>query len=174
MKQRGVTMPKWPALTALCAVLAINFSLAQVAHAQSDCIRQTMINQKYCGSEAVKLSRFVPDRPIGDFRVACAAHDNCYVSGGEQVVRLMEGRFRASLLSVTPEQRREFKVEMQGMKAGCDITFREDMGAACRKVPLGTRTVCKTAANVYLLGVAAGANRAFNQAVDSAFTCRSR
>jgi hypothetical protein len=87
----------------------------------------------------------------------------------------MEGRYRMSLLRVTPEQRREFRTEMQGMKANCDITFREDMGAACRSVPSGrARLACRTAANIYLIGVAAGANRAFNQAVDSALTCRSR
>lgn len=80
-----------------------------------------------------------------------------------------------SLLRVTPEQRREFKTEMRGMKASCDIEFREDMGTACRRVPFGrARVACTTAANIYLLGVAAGANRAFNQAVDSALTCRSR
>jgi hypothetical protein len=144
------------------------------AAAQSGCIRETMANQVYCGSEAVRVSRYVPDRPIGDFRGACITHDQCYASGGAQIVRLMEGRYRMSLLRVTAEQRREFRAEMRGIKAGCDIDFRENMGAACRRVPAGIRAVCNTAANIYLLGVAAGADRAFDQAIDSAFTCRSR
>jgi hypothetical protein len=133
-----------------------------------------MMNQDYCGSEASRLSRLVPERPIGNFRAACAAHDQCYASGGEKVVRLVEDRYRMSLLRVTPAQRSEFKTEMRGMKADCDIRFREDMGDACGSVPPGARKLCKTAANIYLLAVAAGANRAFNQAVDSALTCRSR
>jgi hypothetical protein len=173
--RRPASMQRLSALASIVAVISFNVAASERASAQSGCIRQTMANQRYCGSEAVPLSRIVPDRPIGDFRAACATHDRCYASGGEQIVRLMEGRYRMSLLRVTPEQRREFRTEMQGMKAGCDITFREDMGAACRNVPSGrTRTACQTAANIYLLGVAAGASRAFNQAVDSSFTCRSR
>ena len=171
---RKAGMQRLSALASIFAVVSFNLAASERAFAQSGCIRQTMANQRYCGSEAVKLSRIVPDRPIGNFRAACAAHDHCYASGGEQVVRLMEGRYRMSLLRVTPEQRREFTTEMRGMKASCDIEFREDMGAACRDVIFGARTACKTAANIYLLAVAAGANRAFNQAVDSALTCRSR
>jgi hypothetical protein len=167
-------MHRLSALASILAIVSFNLTASDRAFAQSSCIRETMANQRYCGSEAVKLSRLVPDRPIGNFRAACAAHDHCYASSGEQTVRLMEGRYRMSLLRVTPEQRREFKTEMQGMKASCDINFREDMGEACRSVPFGTRTACNTAANIYLLAVAAGANRAFNQAVDAAFTCRSR
>ena len=167
-------MHKLPALASVLALILFNVAASERASAQSGCIRQTMMNQDYCGSEASRLSRLAPERPIGNFRAACAAHDQCYASGGEKVVRLMEDRYRMSLLRVTPAQRNEFKTEMRGMKADCDIRFREDMGAACDRVPLGTRTACRTAANIYLLAVAAGATRAFNQAVDSALDCRSR
>lgn len=157
----------------LLAAVALNFTTSERLFAQSSCIWESMLHQDYCGSESIKISRYVPDRPIGDFRAACAAHDRCYAAGGEQIVHLMEARYRMSLLRITPEQRREFKLETRGMKADCDIRFRADMGGACRNVPLTQRLQCATAANLYLIGVAALAGRAFDQAVDSAFTCRS-
>jgi hypothetical protein len=166
-------MRKLSTLISLLAAVAVNFTAAERASAQSSCIRESMLNQHYCGSEAIKISRLVPDRPIGDFRAACAAHDRCYAAGGEQIVHLMEARYRMSLLRITPEQRREFKLETRGAKADCDIKFRADMGGACRSVPLSGRLQCSTAANIYLIGVAALAGPAFDQAVDSAFTCRS-
>lgn len=143
------------------------------AGAQSGCIRESMANQVYCGSEAMKISRHVPDKPIGNFRGACATHDQCYASGGVQVLRLMESRYHMSLLRPTPQQRNEFKTEARGIKAGCDIDFRQNMRAACRNVPSAIQTECNAAANVYFLAVAALADRAFEQAIDYAFTCRN-
>jgi hypothetical protein len=167
-------MSKSSALTFALALVSLNVVALQPASAQSGCIRQTMMTQDYCGPQASRLRHLVPERPIGDFRAACAAHDQCYASGGERIVRLMEDRYRMSLLRVTPDQRREFRTEMRGMKAGCDIDFRRDMGAACRQVPLTGRLQCQTAANIYLIAVATLADRAFNQAIDAALTCRSR
>ncbi len=168
-------MKRLKTLVSLLAIASFHLAASERLLAQSGCIRQTMMNQDYCGPQASRLRHLVPERPIGNFRAACAAHDQCYASGGEQIVRLMEGRYRMSLLRVTAEQRREFRTEMRGMKASCDIAFREDMGAACRSVSFGrARLACTTAANMYLLGVAAGANRAFDRAVEAALTCRSR
>ena len=167
-------MHKLSALASILAVVSFNTAALERVSAQSGCIRQTMMNQDYCGPQASRLRHLVPERPIGDFRAACAAHDQCYASGGEQIVRLMEGRYRMSLLRVTAAQRNEFRTEMRGMKAGCDIDFRRNMGAACHRVPITNRLQCHTAANVYLIAVAAVADRAFNQAVDAALTCRSR
>jgi hypothetical protein len=143
------------------------------AAAQSGCIRESMANQIYCGSESKKISRHVPDKPLGNFRGACATHDQCYASGGVQVLRLMESRYHMSLLRPTPQQRNEVKADAKRIKASCDSNFRQNMYAACRDVPFVIRDKCDGFAELYYVGVVKLAGDAFDQAIDYAFSCRN-
>jgi hypothetical protein len=73
-------MRELPPLVFALAAVPLTLAGFDRAAAQSGRIRESMANQVYCGSEAAKISRHVPDKPIGNFRGACATHDQCYAS----------------------------------------------------------------------------------------------
>lgn len=160
------------------AVLGVSASIAvssiSAVHAQSTCIRQSLAKHDYCGAEGKKIIGNVPDKLIGNFKGACAGHDACYSLGAENVVRAMENRYQQSMLSASKQQKAEFKAEMRSVKRSCDRAFLSDMQRACNRVSLTDRTKCNAAAATYYAGVSALATNAFESALDTAFTCRTR
>lgn len=142
--------------------------LSTPVHAQ--CIRQSKPNHDYCGPEASKLARLVPDFALGNFRNACARHDACYQFGGEAIVRKMESRYRMSMISATSEQKREFRSDMRNLQKKCDRDFRSNLLEACRRFDIN----CRHNAQSYYTAVRALGSKWFSKATDNAFSCRTR
>jgi hypothetical protein len=161
-------------LTVLGIATALSISSISAVYAQSNCIRQSLANHDYCGAEGKKIIGNVPDRMIGNFKGACAGHDACYSLGAENVVRAMENRYQMSMLSASSQQKAEFKQEMRTVKRSCDRAFLSDMQRACGRVNLLDRPKCSAAAMAYYAGVSLAAGKAFESALDTAFTCRTR
>ncbi len=161
-------------LTGLGIAVAFSISSIGAVNAQSTCIRQSLAKHDYCGAEGSKIVGNVPDRMIGNFKGACAGHDACYSLGAENVVQAMENRYQMSMLSASPQQKTEFKREMRTVKRSCDKAFLSDMQRACSRVSLADRPKCNAAAATYYAGVSFLAGSAFEKALDTAFTCRTR
>ena len=111
---------------------------------------------------------------FGDFKGACVGHDACYSLGAERVVGLLEDRYQQSMLSATREQKAEFRAEMSRVKRSCDRSFLKDLRSACGRVNVLERPRCEIASVAYYAGVNRLAGAAFDQAIDTAFTCRTR
>jgi hypothetical protein len=152
---------------AACALVIVT---AQPALAQRNCIRQSLLNYDYCGAEGSKLR--VPERAIGNFKGACAGHDACYSFAANDIVKEMERKYQKSMLGASAKEKREFLGRMAVVKTRCDIQFRRSMGTACRDVNPALRDACGNAANIYVGAVTVAAWGAFNNSVDTAFTCR--
>lgn len=177
MMGSGMNKPcfgKFSRMLILGIATALTINPMNVVQAQSACIRQSLANHDYCGAEGRKLLGNVPDRMIGDFKGACAGHDACYSLGAERVVNAMENRYRQSMLGADSAQKAEFRQEMSRIKRSCDRSFLSDMQRACSRVTLLDKPKCQAAAAVYHVGVDRLAGKAFEQALDSAFTCRTR
>jgi hypothetical protein len=172
-RARGATVARLRSTLALIGALALGMAQASEAHAK--CIRQSLLNHDYCGAEAGKLKNLIPERPIGDFKGACAAHDVCYQFGGEEIVGLMEQRYKQSMLSATSKQKREFRSDIERIKVRCDKAFLSDMNRSCNRVISSLQLKCRDASALYFAAVRTrlGSN-AFDQAIDQAFTCRTR
>lgn len=147
--------------------------LIPINEANANCIRQSLRNHDYCGPEGSRWARALPQRVEKRFKRACAAHDVCYYRGGERIVAKMERKFRKSMLSADRKERRLFKSEMRDLRKYCDKRFDRDLKRACNGAGTSGKA-CYAARKTYYLGVVAGGRPAFNRAVDSAFTCRTR
>lgn len=148
--------------------------IVSTSSANASCIRQSLMKHDYCGPESSKVAYLVPERVVGDFKGACAGHDACYAFGGEKVVAMMENRFQQSMLGASQEQKGLFREEMRRIKKSCDRQFNSDMRGACGRVVITGKPKCLTAATGYYFAVSKLADRAFDQALDEAFTCRTR
>lgn len=155
-------------------IAALSICLAIPVQVQASCIRQSLMNHDYCGPEGSRVTYLVPERVVGNFKRACAGHDACYAFGGEEVVAQMERRFQQSMLAANAEQKRVFRSEMQKIKSSCDQRFYSAMKSSCSQVLITKRPECLTAATGYYLAVSKFADRAFDQALNEAFTCRTR
>lgn len=150
------------------------FALVPIGEAQARCIRQSLLNHDYCGIEGSKIGSKVPERVIGDFKGSCAGHDACYSLGAEQIVGMMERRYRQSMLSATKKQKKEFSSEISRIRSQCDSQFLFALNRSCNRVALSGQIKCREASGVYYVAVRALAGGAFEGALDQAFTCRTR
>jgi hypothetical protein len=143
-------------------------SLVFSGGASSQCIRQSMSNHDYCGPEGRSISGLIPDSALGNFKGACARHDQCYSFGASNVVREMEKKYRMSMLSADKEKKKEFKNRMNEVRRACDESFRGNLESSC---DVGNKN-CRKAANIYYSSVSKLGHKWFEKAVDGAFTCR--
>ncbi len=158
-------------LASVCLVIT---TLMTPTELNAQCIRQSMMNHDYCGPEGSKLARLVPEKVIGNFKGACAAHDACYAFGGENIVRKMEGKYQKSMTSATKAEMDEFKKQISAIKKSCDRTFLSDLSASCKTVAIMLKAKCIEASVAYYSAVSLFAGKAFERAVAGAFTCRTR
>jgi hypothetical protein len=160
-------------MLAVTAVTAL--AIIPMGAANAQCIRQSLMNHDYCGAEAGKIKSYIPERPFGDFKGACAGHDACYQFGAESIVGMMEQRYRQTMLSATRAQKQEFRGEIDRIKSRCDRNFLSDMNRSCSRLASPVKDKCTQAASIYMIAVQSRLGKnAFLGAIDQAFTCRTR
>lgn len=153
---------------------ALGLALLPIEQASARCIRQSLINHPYCGPEGNWKSNLVPERVFGDFKGSCAGHDACYSLGAEDIVYKMEQRYQQSMLGANRQQKADFRGDIARVKGGCDAQFQSGLNNACSRVEGAKQSVCMQSAKLYYFAVSKYGDKAFDDSLNEAFTCRTR